>query len=67
MFLSQFLHLEGAAKVTGYVCGIVVLGHGDDPWSYSAYRLIETILGVGVAILVSVVPKLIPLDKSKQP
>jgi uncharacterized membrane protein YgaE (UPF0421/DUF939 family) len=66
MFLSHLLHLEGAAKITGYVCGIVVLDHGAQPWSYALYRLIETILGVGMAILVSLVPKLLPTNQSKQ-
>lgn len=65
MFLSHLLPLQGAAKITGYVCGIVVLDHGAHPWSYALYRLIETILGIGVAILVSLVPKLIPIDKSQ--
>jgi uncharacterized membrane protein YgaE (UPF0421/DUF939 family) len=66
MFLSHLLRLEGAAKITGYVCGIVVLDHGAQPWSYALYRLIETILGVGMAILVSLVPKLLPTNQSKQ-
>jgi uncharacterized membrane protein YgaE (UPF0421/DUF939 family) len=62
IFLCHILSLQAAAKITGYICGIVLLDHGAHPWSYALYRLIETILGSGLAILVSLVPKLIPIN-----
>ena len=59
MFASHLLHLQGAAKVAGYVCGIVLLDHGGSPWSYALFRTVETALGIGAGMCVSVVPKLI--------
>jgi uncharacterized membrane protein YgaE (UPF0421/DUF939 family) len=59
MCLCHPLRLHGAERVTGYVCGIVMLDHAGAPLLYAGHRLVETLLGVGVAILVSFVPKLL--------
>ncbi|MCX6875314.1 MAG: FUSC family protein [Verrucomicrobia bacterium] len=64
MFASHLLYLQDAAKVAGYVCGIVLLDHTDSSWSYALFCMIETALGIGAAICVSIVPKLI---KPKRP
>jgi len=59
MCLCYPLRLHGAEKLTGYVCGIVMLDHAGAPLLYATHRLLETLLGVAVAILVSFVPKLL--------
>jgi uncharacterized membrane protein YgaE (UPF0421/DUF939 family) len=65
MLLSDLLRLRHAAKVAGYICGVVLIDHGEQPWFYAAMRMAETVVGIGVALLVSVLPKLIPLDRSR--
>lgn len=60
MFLTHLMRLRGAARVAGFVSGIMVLGNSDTPWAYAYRRLIETSLGIGFAVLVSLVPRLIP-------
>ena len=59
MLACYLLQLNDAVKLAGYVCGIVMLDHGHEPWSYAVARLLETVLGLGVAVAVSVVPKLL--------
>jgi uncharacterized membrane protein YgaE (UPF0421/DUF939 family) len=65
MLVCSLVRMQEGAKVAGYICGIVMLAYGAEPWSYAIYRLIETILGIGVAWVISLVPKLIPGDPSE--
>jgi uncharacterized membrane protein YgaE (UPF0421/DUF939 family) len=58
MTATNLLRLTRSARVSGYVCGIVLLVHSDHPWSYAGHRSVETILGIGVAVIVSLVPHL---------
>ena len=62
MLLSHVVHLGGAAKLAGFVSGIIVLAHSADPWSYALDRTLETVLGIAVAVLVSYVPKLLKVE-----
>jgi uncharacterized membrane protein YgaE (UPF0421/DUF939 family) len=62
ILLCHFFRIDGGAKLTAYICALVLMQHGAHPWSYAFYRLIETILGSGVAFAVSLVPKLLHAD-----
>jgi uncharacterized membrane protein YgaE (UPF0421/DUF939 family) len=66
MLLSWGLRLHAAAKVAGYVCGIVILSHDAAPWGYAVYRVIETLLGIAMAVLVSLVPTLMRVEISDE-
>lgn len=59
MWLCHPLRLQGAEKVTGYTCAIVMFDHAGAPLAYAGHRLTETLLGVGIAILASLVPRLL--------
>ena len=62
MLLSYVANVQGGAKLAGYVAGIAVMSYGADPWSYAVYRAVETFLGIAMAVLVSLVPKLLRVE-----
>jgi hypothetical protein len=39
----QMMRAHDGAKATGDICSIVMLAHGTRPWSYTFFRLIETV------------------------
>jgi uncharacterized membrane protein YgaE (UPF0421/DUF939 family) len=51
VFISHFLRMKEAAKVAGYVCGVVLLTHSDRPLSYALFRVLETAPGSPQAYL----------------
>ena len=59
MLACQAAGKKDAAKLAGYVCALVLMEHGDEAWTYAAYRFAETFVGVAMAVLVSLVPKLL--------
>lgn len=60
MLASQLLRVDEGARVAGYICGIVLLEHSLEPWTYASHRFLETAIGILAAWAISYVPKLIP-------
>lgn len=56
MFLCQLLKQSAAAKLAGYVSGIIVLGFSTHPWIHARDRLIETLVGIAAATAISAIP-----------
>ena len=67
MVLSHACNASAGAKVAGYVCALIILDSGDDPLTYAWYRVLETVLGIAIAWLLSLVPRLIELKEPAGP
>lgn len=63
MFSSYMFAMKDAAKLAGYVAAIVLLEHTGEPWTYAFHRLLETMLGIAMAVAVSLVPKLLKAER----
>ena len=59
MLSCTLVRMQEGAKIAGYTCGIVIISFSADPWTYASSRLVETMLGIGVAWAISMVPKLV--------
>ena len=66
MLISHLIRIPAAARLAGYVCAIVLVNFNDQPWTYAAYRSVETALGIATAVSVSFIPKLIKVDGASQ-
>lgn len=58
MLSSHLLRLDRASRLSGYVCGIILLREDGALWAYAFDRLLETTVGIVMAVLTSFVPKL---------
>lgn len=57
MVLAYMCRFETpAARVAGYVAAIVMITHSTDSWHYAFERAWETMVGIGAALLVGLVP-----------
>jgi uncharacterized membrane protein YgaE (UPF0421/DUF939 family) len=62
MMLSIVMTQLVDPKIAAYLCAIIIINYGDNPWHYAVYRFIETVLGIVVAWAISLVPKLFDLE-----
>ncbi len=53
-----------AARVAGYVCAIAMFAHSGDVWMYAFDRAWETMVGIGTALVVGLVPLWLREDES---
>ena len=59
MLICQLLPIRDGARIAAYISGLIVFDQRVEPWHYATLRMVETVIGVTVAWLISYVPKLI--------
>lgn len=65
MLISHVLQGPDGVRIAAFVFTIIVINHNDNAWSFVLDRFIETILGIGIAWVVSHIPKLMAVDDLK--
>jgi uncharacterized membrane protein YgaE (UPF0421/DUF939 family) len=62
MVACQACGIGAGAKVAAFICAIIVIDQNAQPWMYALHRFLETIIGISVAWIVSLVPRFIRFD-----
>ncbi len=65
-FMVLFCYYFGlalAAKYSAFVAALTVMDHSDMPWLYGRDRIMETLIGIGFAVLMSLI---VPVPKGKK-
>jgi uncharacterized membrane protein YgaE (UPF0421/DUF939 family) len=63
MMLSIAVTQLGDPKIAAYLCALIVINYGDEPFHYAFHRFIETVLGIVIAWAISLVPKLLEIEE----
>lgn len=64
VLLCHLLRVSDGAKVAGYICRVLVVGHGTHHWDYAFFALPRPFLGISVAWLISFVSNLIRIEET---
>lgn len=62
VLFCHYFNFAAAAKYSAFVAALTVMDHSDTPWIYGRDRIIETMIGIAFAVLMSL---LIPVPKAK--
>ena len=63
MVISHVCNASAGAKVAGYVSAIIIFTGGTAPWHHASHRVIETVLGIVVGWVLSLIPRIIELKE----
>ena len=55
VLFCYYFDLAAAAKLSAFVAALTVMDHSKTPWLYGRDRIVETVIGIGFAVLASLV------------
>ena len=62
VLFCYYFDLAAAAKLSAFVAALTVMDHSKTPWAYGRDRILETLIGIGMAVVMSLA---IPVPKPK--